>query len=42
VRQDYHEVQVIYKTNQIDGRWEILAYGPAVYLSTNEVIDIKK
>jgi len=42
VRQDFQEMQVTYKTNQVDGRWEVLAYGPATYLSSNKIINIKK
>jgi len=39
---DFQEVQISYKSNQIDGRWEILAFGPNVYVSNNQPINIKK
>lgn len=42
VRQDFQEMQVTYKTNQVDGRWEVLAYAPSIYLSSNKIINIKK
>lgn len=42
VKQDFHEIQTIYQSNQIDGQWEILAFGSATTKSTAEPIKIKK
>lgn len=41
VRQDYYEIQAIYKSNDEDQRWELLAQGPNVVLATEDNTDIK-
>ena len=39
---DFHEMQVIYESDQIDGRWEILAFGENITGSTSMPNKIKK
>jgi hypothetical protein len=42
IKTDFHEIQVVYESNQIDGQWEILAFGAPVTKSSAEPISIKK
>lgn len=42
VPQDFYEMQVVYSTNDIDQRWELLAFGPDSELSTYDNQQIKK
>lgn len=41
VKQDFFEIQPIYKTNQIDANWKLLAFGSNANYSSNEPITIK-
>lgn len=38
---EYYEIQVVYSSNEIDARWELLATGGNVAESTNDNVDIK-
>jgi hypothetical protein len=42
VKQDFFEIQPIYKTNQVDADWKLLAFGSNVTYSPNKPITIKK
>ena len=40
--EDFHEMQVVYSSNDIDFQWEILAFGPAVSKSIKDNVSIKR
>jgi len=42
VKQDFFEIQPVYKTNQVDANWKILAIGSNATYSQNKPITIKK
>jgi hypothetical protein len=39
---DFYEMQVGFISNQIDANWQLLSYGPAVTMSTQENVSIKQ
>ena len=39
---DFYEMQVVYESDQIDGQWEILAFGENVQKAPSQSIKIKK
>jgi len=41
-RSDFHELQVIYETDDIDRRWQLLSHGPAVTLAKSMPVSIKR
>lgn len=41
-KQDFYEIQVIYSSNAVDQRWEVLAQGAAAQLSTADNVEIKQ
>ena len=39
---DYYEIQAVYSTNDIDQKWELLAFGSDVQLSNSDNFEIKQ
>ena len=42
VKVDFHEIQAVYESNEIDADWSLIGFGGNVTLSKNKVISIKK